>query len=116
LRDLEDELWTFRKLTTEKKKLKPIEPDRMEENKKYYIEYKGCSFESGIFEETFSEGIHTGAVFKSVTLLYKSSRRACMDFPYSYTKPIYGSNGDTEIGRTGEIRLDSQYTFYEEKQ
>jgi hypothetical protein len=109
------DLWTFSKLTTEKKNLKPIEPDRMKENKKYYIEYKGCSFESGIFEEIFSEGIHTGAVFKSVKLLYKSSKRACMDFPSSYTKPIYGEDNDTVIGRSGEIRLNGQYTFYEDK-
>lgn len=109
------DLWTLKKLNTEKKKLTPITPESMEANKKYYIEYKGCSFESGIFEEIFSEGIHTGAVFKSVKLLYKNSKRSCMDFPSSYTKPIYGEDNNTIVGRSGEIRLNGQYTFYEDK-
>jgi len=108
-------LWTSSKLKSEKKNLKHIDQDSMIKKKKYYIEHKGCSFESGLFEDTFEEGIHTGAVFKDVKLLYKSSKPSCTDFPYSYTKPIYGKDHNTVVGRTGEIRLDSQYNFYEEK-
>jgi hypothetical protein len=109
-------LWTSKKLEKEKENFKHIDPRNMEKNKTYFIEHEDkCSFESGTFEDTFEEGIHTGAIFQNLKLLYKSSKPDCIDFPASYTKPIYGEDGDTVIGRTGEIRLNNQYKFYEEK-
>ena len=109
-------LWTSKKLEKEKEKFKHIEPRNMEKNKTYFIEHEDkCSFESGKFEDTFEDGIHTGAIFNHMKLLYKSSKPECSDFPATNTRPIYSEDGDTEIGRTGEIRLDNPYKFYEEK-
>lgn len=107
-------LWAEKELESFKSMMKPVEPSTMKTGKRYFIEREdGCTFETGVFDEMIYEGIHEGPSFRKMRLLYKNKVAECEDFPASWTLPKYSQDGDTEIGRTGEIRTSHENTFYE---
>jgi hypothetical protein len=114
LSKLTGQLWSSKKFKKEKERFKEIKPDKMQKDTTYYIEHiDGCSLERGVFDEIYEEGTYRGAMFKNIKLLYKSSKPECRDFPATNTRPKYSEDGNKEIGRTGEIRFEDSYIFYE---
>jgi hypothetical protein len=109
-----NKLWTKKELESFKPMMKPVDPYAMKKGNRYFIERQdGCTFETGVFDEMIYEGIQEGPSFRKMRLLYKNKVVECEDFPASWTLPKYSQDGDTEIGRTGEIRTSHENTFYE---
>lgn len=118
-------LWSQDEFNNFKSYITPIKASNMKKGERYFIEtYPGeyChTFETGVFDNYFSQGIYSGGIFRKMKLLYKSPIEGCEDWPGSYTQPIYSSKinpvtGDNDkIGRTGEIRIQDQYVFYKWK-
>jgi hypothetical protein len=113
-------LWTEKELESFKSMMKPATdepytmPYTMKKGNRYFIERgDGCTFETGVFDEMIYEGIHESPSFRKMRLLYKNKAADCEDFPASWTLPKYSQDGDTEIGRTGEIRPFHENLFYE---
>uniref|UniRef100_A0A6C0DMT7 Uncharacterized protein n=1 Tax=viral metagenome TaxID=1070528 RepID=A0A6C0DMT7_9ZZZZ len=109
-----NKLWTKKELESFKSMMKPVDTYAMKKGNRYFIERQdGCTFETGVFDEMIYEGIQEGPSFRKMRLLYKNKVAECEDFPASWTLPKYSQDGDTEIGRTGEIRTSHENIFYE---